>query len=209
MGREHDVGTVGESVDGLGEVTRPGVRVADQGAAQGEQVVQIVGGVLGHAQCAETREIEMHLGGRLGARRHLELDLDSVDGVRLAGVGDVDGRDDDGDLAGGWGLAKPATDLPLRSPFQQGAVHVGGPPGHRRSGVDVLLHGMRGEALRRQHRDLAGVDVGLRWSRPARRRSGRRGCGCRSPRRRGDRRRGGRGKGPAPPRRPRWRPVGR
>ena len=31
------------------------------------------------------REVEVHFGGRLGARRHLELDLDTVDGVLLTG----------------------------------------------------------------------------------------------------------------------------
>ena len=33
---EHHVGAVGEGVDGLGEVARPGARVAHQGAAQGQ-----------------------------------------------------------------------------------------------------------------------------------------------------------------------------
>ena len=90
VGGEHHVGAVGERVDRLGEVARPGVRVAHQRAAQGQQVVQVVRGVLGHAQRAEAREIEVHLGGRLGARRHLELDLHAVDGVLLAGLADVD-----------------------------------------------------------------------------------------------------------------------
>ena len=49
---EHDVGAVGEAVDGLGQIARPAVRVADQRAAQRQQVVQVVGGVLGHAQRA-------------------------------------------------------------------------------------------------------------------------------------------------------------
>ena len=40
----------------------------------------------------------MHLGGRLGARRHLELDLDPVEGVLLAGLLDVKGGHDEGDL---------------------------------------------------------------------------------------------------------------
>ena len=75
---------------------------------------------------------------------------------------DIDGRDDDGYLAVGCGLAEPAADLALGSAFQQAAVHVGGPPRHRRTGIDVLLHGMRGETFRRQHRDRAGVDVRLR-----------------------------------------------
>ena len=104
----------------------------------------------------------MHLGGRLGAGRHLELDLDAVDRVRLTGFADVDRRHDQGDLAGGADLAQPAAHLTLRSAVQHGAVHVGGPPRHRRAGVDVLLHRVLREVLGRDDRDLARVDVGLR-----------------------------------------------
>ena len=145
---EHHVGAVGERVDRLGEVARPPVRVAHQRAAQRQQVVQVVGGVLGHAQRAEPREVEVHLGGRLGAGRHLELDLDAVDGVRLAGFADVERRHDQRDLAGRADLPQPAAHLSLRSARQHGAVHVGGPPRHRGAGVDVLLHGVLGEVLR-------------------------------------------------------------
>ena len=58
-----------------------------------------------------------------------------------------------------WPEAAP--DLTLRSAREHGAVHVGGSPGHRRPGVDVLLHGVLGEVLGRDDRDLARVDVGL------------------------------------------------
>lgn len=130
VGGEYDVGAVGEGVDRLGEITGPGVRVAHHRAAQGQQVVQVVGRVLGHAQRAETREIEVHFGGRLGAGRHLELDLHAVDRVGFTGGFDVDGGDDDGDLAGGRRLAEPAADLTHWPARQQGAVHVGCPPRH-------------------------------------------------------------------------------
>ena len=83
---EHDVAVGGEQLDRLVEVARPDPRVADQGAAQGQQVVQVVGRVLGHAQRAAVREVEVHLGGRLGARRHLEDDPHAVDHVLLAGL---------------------------------------------------------------------------------------------------------------------------
>ena len=124
---------VGERVDGLGEIAGPAVRIAHQRAAQRQQVVQVVGGVLGHAQRAELREVEVHLGGRLGARRHLELDLDAVDGVRLTRLADVERRHDQGDLTGGPDLAQPAAHLPLRAAGQRGPVHVRGPARHRRS----------------------------------------------------------------------------
>ena len=162
VGSEHHIGAIGKGVDGLGEVAGPGVRVTHQRAAQGQQVVQIVGGVLGHAQRAEAREIEVHFGGRLGAGRHLELDLHAVDGVLLTGLPDVDGRNDDADLAGGRGLTEPATHVALGSARQQRAVHVGRATRHRRAGVHVLLDGMLDEAVGRQHRHRAAVHVGLR-----------------------------------------------
>ena len=162
VGREDHVGLAGEQLDRLGQVMRPDVRVADQGPAQGQQVVQVVGGVLGHAQRFVAREIEVHLGGRLGAGRHLELDLDAVDGVLLTGGGDIDGGHDDRHLARGRRLTQATPHLSLRATVECGAIHVPGPPRHRGTGVDVLLDSVFGEPFRRQHRDLARVDVGLR-----------------------------------------------
>ena len=113
--RERDVHTVGEVLDCLGEVARPDVRVADQRAAQRQQVVQVVSRVLRHAQCAVTREVEVHLGGRLGARRHLELDLDAVDRVLFAGRVTTTVGVDHRDLTGRRALTQPAADLALRA----------------------------------------------------------------------------------------------
>ncbi len=138
------------------------MRIADQRAAQRQQVVQVVGGILGHAQRAELREVEVHFGRRLGARRHLELDLDPVDGVGFTGARNVDGRHDQRHLALRRHLAQAATDMSFRAARQQGAVHVGGATRHRGPGIDVLLHDVLGEPFRCQHRHLAGVDVGLR-----------------------------------------------
>ena len=104
----------------------------------------------------------MHLGGRLGAGRHLELDLDAVEGVLLAGFADVERRHDQRHLAGRPDLAQPAAHLPLRAAGQRGPVHVGRASRHRGAGVDVLLHGVFGEVFGRDDRDLARVDVRLR-----------------------------------------------
>ena len=113
MRGEHHIGAVGEGVDRLGQISRPGMRIAHQCAAQRQQVVQVVGGVLGHAQCAESREIEVHFGRGFGTGCHLELDLDAVDGVRFAGAADVDGRDDQRYLTLRRRLAQTATDVLL------------------------------------------------------------------------------------------------
>ena len=61
------------------QVLGPGQRVAHLRAAQGAQIVQIVGGVLGQVQRAFAREEEVHLRRRLGLGRELEFDLDAVD----------------------------------------------------------------------------------------------------------------------------------
>lgn len=162
MRGEHDVGAFGEGVDGLGEVTRPAVRIPDERAPQRQQVVQIVSRVLRHAQCAEPRKVEVHLGGRFGAGSHLEHDVHPVHRVRVTGRANVDGGNDQRDLTRRSHLAEAAAHLPLRSPRQPGAVHVTGAASHRRTGVHVLLHGVFGEVFGSDDRDPSGVDVGLR-----------------------------------------------
>ena len=104
----------------------------------------------------------MHLGRCLGAGRHLEFDLDPVDGVLFAGVVDVDGGDDQRHLPQRRGLAEPTADLALRPARQHRAVHVGGAAGHRGARIDVLLHRVVGEPLRRDDGHRAGVHLGLR-----------------------------------------------
>ena len=104
----------------------------------------------------------MHFRGGLGARRHLELDLYTVDGVFFTGRPDINGRDDDGHLAGGRGLAESTAHLVLGTARQQGAVHVCRPPRHCRAGINVLLHRMLDETFRRQHGHRAGIHVRLR-----------------------------------------------
>mgnify|MGYP006899958509 CR=1 FL=1 len=103
----------------------------------------------------------MHLGRRLGAGRELELDLDAVDDVGLAGLADLQRGHDQPHLTGGGGLSEAAAHLPGRPAVERGAVHVTGPAGHRGAGVDVLLHGVFGEVLGRDDHHLAGVDGGL------------------------------------------------
>ena len=76
---------------------------------------------------------------------------DAVDDVLLPGVGDVDRRGDQPDRAfrRRW-PARRRPGPPGRAPGR--AVHVGGPPVHRESGVDVLRDRVLEEALRRDDR---------------------------------------------------------
>ena len=159
VGGERDLGLGAEQVDRLGQVAGPGVRVAHQRATQRQQVVQGVRGVLRHAQRLEVREVEVHLGRRLGPGGHLEDDAHPVDDLLLAGRGDLERRRDQGHRTGRGGLAEPGADLPARSTVQRRAVHVAGAAAHRRTGVDVLGDGVLDEAGRGDHDDGAGVDL--------------------------------------------------
>ena len=103
----------------------------------------------------------MHFCWRLGSGCHLELDLDTIDGVYLAGSADIEGRHDHRDLPRRRVLPQAAPHLAARPAVEQDAVHIGGPAGHRGARIDVLLHRMSDEALRRQDCYLAGIDVGL------------------------------------------------
>lgn len=161
VGREDHVGLAGEQLDRLGQVMRPDVRVADQGPAQGQQVVQVVGGVLGHAQRPAAGEVEVHLGWSFGTRSHLEDHPHAVHGQLLAGGGDGHGRVDQRDRAGRGGLAQPGSYPAFRAAGQRGAVHVSRPAGHRRSGVDVLRDRVLDKALGCDDLHPARVDIGL------------------------------------------------
>ncbi len=158
---EGDLGAVREEVDGLGQVAGPLVGVPDEGTAQRDQVVQVVGGVLGHAQRREVGEVEVHLGRGLGARRHLELDGDPVDDLDLAGVGDVHGGGDQRDRPRRGQLAESAPDVARRPWLEDPAVHVERPTGHRGARVDVLAHRVLQEADRGEDRHVAGRDLGV------------------------------------------------
>ncbi len=100
-------------------------------------------------------EVEVHLRRRLGAGSHLEDHADAVDGLLLAGRGDVEVGRDQGDRAQRGRLAEAGADLAVWSAAQLRPVHVGGAPPHRGAGEDVLGDRVVGEAGRRQHRDPA------------------------------------------------------
>lgn len=162
MRGEGDVRTGAEQVDRLGQRVRPGVRIPHDRAAQGEQVVQGVGGVLGGAQRPQIGEMDEEFGGRLGVRSHLEHHTDPVDNLLLPRRGDGQGRRDQGDRAGRGRLPEPGADLPPWSAGERRPVHIGGTPAHRRTRVHVLGHGVLGEVLRRDDRHTPGIHVLLR-----------------------------------------------
>ena len=113
MRGERHIRLVGEQLDRLGQVAGPDPRVADLRAAQGQQVVQVVRGVLGHAQRPLVREVEVHLCGSFGAGGHLEHDPDPVQDFLLAGTGDVQGRCDQAGRAGRSPAPSPIPRVPV------------------------------------------------------------------------------------------------
>jgi hypothetical protein len=91
VGGERYLAIGGEQVDDLVEIAGPDPRVADHRPPQGQQVVQVVGGVLGHAQSVVVGKEEVHLHRALRPGGHLELDPHPVNDLLLAGVGDLNG----------------------------------------------------------------------------------------------------------------------
>ena len=122
-------------------------------------VVQVVGGVLRHAQGPAVREEEVHLRRRLRVRRELEHHPNAVYLELLAGVGDVDGRWDERKRPGRGRLAQAHADLSGRALWEQRAEHVRGAAGHCAARIHVLAHRMLQEPLRREHRHPSGCDV--------------------------------------------------
>ena len=157
--REHHVEIFAPQRDRLAQVVGPRVRVAHQRTPDGEDVVQRVRGVLRGAQRPELREVEVHLRRRLGAGRHLELDLHTVDGEALTRFGDVDGGGDETHGASGGGLPEAAADLAGGAPIERGAVHVARAARHRGAREHVLRDRVVQEALGRDHRHLARRDL--------------------------------------------------
>ena len=158
--REDDIGPGAEQPHRLTEIAGPGARVADLGAAQGQDLVQGVGGVLGHAQRPGAGKEDVHLGRGFGAGCHLEDHADTVDNGLLAGVRDVDGGRQQRDRAVRGGHAQPGADLPGRSCREVSRVDVRRAPRHRRARVDVLRHRVLQETRRRVDRGARIGDPG-------------------------------------------------
>ena len=135
------------------------MRVADQRAARGEDVVERVGRVLGDAEHPVVGEVEVHLGRRLGPRGELEDETDAVNSLLLAGLRDLDGRRVQRVATDRRRQAEPAADLLARPALEHRPVHVAGATRHRRAREGVLTHRVLEEALRREDRHPPGVDV--------------------------------------------------
>ena len=100
FGGEAQVAVVrSELFDRFSQVARPAPRVANLGSTRREEVVQVVSGVLRQAQRTPVREVKVHFGRRLSAGGDLEDDPHAVEGFFLAGVGDVQSRCDQADVA--------------------------------------------------------------------------------------------------------------
>ncbi len=150
VGGEGDVVPVPEELDRLVEVAGPDPGVAHDRAAQGQDVVHVVGGVLRQAQGPQVGEEEVHLGGGFGAGGELEDDADAVDRLLLTRAGDVERGRDEGDRAGGGGHAQSGADLPVGRLGQPVPVHEHRAAAHGVARVDVLADGVLQESGRGQ-----------------------------------------------------------
>ena len=159
---EHHLGLLAVAHQRLVQVMGPHFRIAHQGPAQRQYVVLHMGGVLGHAQCPERREINVHFRRRLGARGQLELHLHAAQGHALQRLADFERRRDEADSGiGRHALAQSGIHLASRPTGQGGAVHVLGAAFHGRSGQHVFADGMFEEPLGRDDLDFASLDVRL------------------------------------------------
>src|SRR6187551_2541439 len=116
----------------------PGARVADESAAQGEDVVHRTGDVVGDAEGLRPREVNVHLGRSLGAGSELEGHPHAVDGLLLAGLLDLDRGWGQGDGAERRRLSETGAELPVGAALEQRPVHVAGAATHRGAGENVL-----------------------------------------------------------------------
>jgi hypothetical protein len=133
----------------LVDIAAPIAGVANGGAAGRVHIVQVAGAVLGDAERALGRKVEVHLRRRLGVGRQLEHDLHAVDDVTLTGPGDADRRGHQRHRAARHRLPQPAIDMALRVDRQQRAVHIGRAPAHDVAAQHVLAHRVAQEALGR------------------------------------------------------------
>ena len=157
---DHDISPVAEGIECLADVARPQIAVAHLRAAYRVEVVHGVVHVLGHVEHAELREINQHLGRRLRARRHVEGDLDAVDGARLVAL-DRRGRRNQAERRAADRLAEAGVDMAARAGRQNDAELVLRAPTHGAAGQhDLARHGL-GETRWRQHLDLARRHVAL------------------------------------------------
>ena len=145
---------VGKELQRAVDVAAPLQRVAHLGAAQRVEVVHRVRDDLGAAEGALRRQVEGHLGGRLGVGRVLEDERHAVDGHRLRRVVDQIRRHREAERAGGRLLAEAGVDVAARTARQPEAVHVLRPPPHGDAGEDVLAGRLLDEAARRDDADL-------------------------------------------------------
>ncbi len=88
----HRVGLAAPHLQGFAEIFRPGQRIAHVGAAERQQIVEIVGAILGEVQQLVARNEKVHFRRRLGVRRHLEFEFEPVDDALVAGRDDQIGR---------------------------------------------------------------------------------------------------------------------
>ena len=151
----HRVGLAAPHLQRLAEIFRPGQRIAHVGAAERQQIVEIVRAVFREVQQLVARDEEMHLRRRFAVRRHLEFEFEPVDDALVAGRDDEVGRTQQRHRARRHRLAEPAIDLPARPLGEERPELVLRAPQHRRTRDDVFRNRMLHEQIWRDDRNAA------------------------------------------------------
>ena len=157
--RDEHVAVGAEALERVAEMRRPGARVAHLGAAERQQVVHRLGGVLSQIQHPLLRQEEVQFGWRLGVGRELEHHRHAVDDARLEGLGDRGGGRDDRapGRAETVDLAETGVDRAARTAGQGRAELVGGAAAHGVAGDHRLGdHGAHESGRRHDHHAPGG-----------------------------------------------------
>src|SRR5205823_7026768 len=124
MLRDLDFGLVAVTLDRIADIARPQPPVAYLRAADGVEVVHIVGGIFRHVQHLEVWEVHQHLTRRFRTRCEMEFDLNAVDGPRFVSLLDeIVGRNQRS-RSPRQRLAEAGVDLPTLADGQRAAELV-------------------------------------------------------------------------------------
>ncbi len=159
MRGKHHVAFPREEADRFRQVIRPGLRIAHQRAARGQQIVHAEVRVLRHEDRAVIRQKEVHLGGGFRSRRDLEHHPHIAHGQFLSRMRDVDGRRDQRGRAHGGPRPEARGRLAAAAMLQRQPELVARAAQHRRPRDDVFRHRFLQEARGRDHGDLADRDI--------------------------------------------------
>ena len=156
---DQNFGVVAPHLERFAEITRPCQRVADLGAAEGQEVMKVMRGVLRHVEHFQLRQIEMEFSGRFALRCHLKHEFETVDDPFVAGGHDQIGGRHQRNRSGGHRFAETAIDLSASAARNERPKLILRSPQHRIASDHVLGDGKFHEQVRRDDRHPAARHI--------------------------------------------------